>query len=76
MIKYKMMKNTLSLVQVYWRIFKQLSMVGSLGALYTTLLVKFNTPAQPPSLLILLALALLLFGYVFNRRLLLQDGSR
>lgn len=43
-----------------------MGLVVSAGAMYATLLVKFNTPATPPTGLAALGMILLLFGYLFN----------
>jgi len=42
--------------------------VIAISTLYATIIVRVNTPGNPPSTLIIGALILLIIGFIFNRK--------
>ncbi|MCK5814827.1 MAG: hypothetical protein KAH07_02670 [Flavobacteriaceae bacterium] len=40
----------------------------SLASIYATLIVRFNSPAEPPTSLAMIGIFLLIIGYIFNRK--------
>ncbi len=43
-------------------------LIVSLTSIYSTLIVRFNSPGKPPTLLAILGIVLLIIGYIFNRK--------
>ncbi len=48
-------------------------LIVSLTSIYATLIVRFNTPGEPPTALAIAGIVLLLIGYAFNRRSLSEE---
>jgi drug/metabolite transporter (DMT)-like permease len=43
-------------------------LIVSLASIYATLIVRFNSPGKPPTLLAIIGIFLLIIGYIFNRK--------
>ncbi|PIB39526.1 hypothetical protein [Maribacter sp. 4G9] len=43
-------------------------LIVSLTSIYATLIVRFNSPGKPPTSLAIIVIALLIIGYIFNRK--------
>ncbi len=51
-------------------------LIVSLASIYATLIVRFNTPGEPPTALAIAGIVLLLIGYVFNRRAITKEKNK
>ena len=39
-----------------------------LSTLYGTMIVRFNSPGKPPTILVIIGIVLIIIGYIFNRK--------